>query len=158
MRSLRGCQRRGTEGPEPEQFSNFEYFMTHNYGLVRENEQGWYWISASICMCADVCLSAFSIRCPTSCVSDYYTAIISGPSLLLCSSVLFLPSFFFLVKGSAPNKAHTHAGRMWGSADWFQLTPQLHTASPSLSLLSSFTLFPNTFSPKHLRSVFLLSK
>lgn len=75
MRSLQGCQWRGTKRGEPEQFSNFEYFTTHNYGFVGENGQEWCWISA--CMCMGKFKTAFSTL-PASSVSDYHTTIIPG--------------------------------------------------------------------------------
>lgn len=97
-----------------------------------------------LCVCVRVFKTAFH-GLPTSCVPDYYTAIISGLPLSLSPSSIH-PSCSF-VKGSAPNKAHSHAERMWGSSEWFQLAPQLHTASPSMSLPSFFILSPNTFPP-----------
>lgn len=55
MRSLWGCQWRGTKRSEPEQFSNSEYFTTHNYGLVEgkmdRSGTGFVHISVRVCAC-----------------------------------------------------------------------------------------------------------
>lgn len=75
MRSLQGCQWRGTKRGEPDQFNNFEYFTTHNYGFVGKNGQEWCWISAYMCMAKFK--TAFSTL-PASSVSDYHTTIIPG--------------------------------------------------------------------------------
>lgn len=51
MRSWWGCQWRGTKRSEPEQFSNSEYFTTHNYGLV-----GKKWTEVILDECMYVCV------------------------------------------------------------------------------------------------------
>lgn len=106
------------------------------------------WTGAVLDTCTYLCVCVFKTAFheqPTSCVPDYYTAIISGLSLALSPASIHLSCSF--VKASVPNKAHSHAERMWGSTEWFQLTPQLHTASPSMSPPSSFILSPNTLRP-----------
>lgn len=106
------------------------------------------WTGTVLDTCTYLCVCVFKTAFheqPTSCVPDYYTAIISGLSLALSPSSIHLSCSF--VKASVPNKAHSHAERMWGSTEWFQLTPQLHTASPSMSPPSSFILSPNTLCP-----------
>ena len=52
MRSLQGCRWRGTKRGELEQFSNFEYFTTHNYGLVGGGK--WTGVELDKCMCVYV--------------------------------------------------------------------------------------------------------
>ena len=60
MRSLRGCQWRGTKRREPEQFSNSEYFTTHNYGLVlggvNRSGTGRVYVCLNVCVCVCVCV------------------------------------------------------------------------------------------------------
>lgn len=142
----------GRKRREPKQFSNSEYYTTHNYGLVGEQMDGsgtgWVHVRMCVYVCAYVCLRLVSASCPTSCVSDYYTAIISGLSLSLSLNPSSIHRSCSLVRGSALNKAHSHAERMWGSTEWFQLTPQLHTTSPSLSLPPFFILSLDAFLPQ----------
>lgn len=99
-------------------------------------------------LCVCVCLRLLSMS------SRHHVCLIITPQSFLASLSLSLslsPSSIHLscsfVKASVPNKAHSHAERMWGSTEWFQLTPQLHTASPSMSPPSSFILSPNTLRP-----------
>lgn len=98
--------------------------------------------------CVYVCVC---VRNPASCVSDYYTAIISGLSLSL--SLCLNPSSIHLsrslVKDSAPNKAHSHAERMRGSTEWFQ-THTTITYGFSLTVSSTllYILSPTLFLPK----------
>ncbi len=56
-----------------------------------KNGQEWHWLSYAcmrVCvwMCVCECVYVWD-DCPTSCVSDYYTTIISGPSLSLSLSL-----------------------------------------------------------------------
>lgn len=79
--------------------------------------QEWYWMSARVCVCVSVRLLS---TLPTSCVSDYHTAIISGLSLFLLFP-LHHPS---LVRSSAQNRARSHAEGTRGSTERLRLTPQ----------------------------------
>lgn len=105
------------------------------------------------CMHVCVCLRLLSAHCPTSCVSDYYTTTISGLSLSLNPSIHLSRC---LVKGSVPNKAHSHAVRMWGST----VVPTHTTITYSLSLtVSSTLLYPlsQRFSALNILALFFYS-
>lgn len=129
MRSLWGCQWKGTERREPGQFSNFEYFTTHNYSLVwggkkkKMDRSGAGWVHACVTGQHHVCL----IITPQSSLASLFLPL---------SSVRLSRS---LVKASVANKAHSHAERMWGSTNshhnyiWFLpycLSHRLHSPLP----------------------------
>lgn len=132
MRSLQGCQWRGTKREEPRQFSNFEYFTTHNYGFCggKMDKSGAGWVH--------VCVLVSSRRLSTQC-QHQVCLIITPQSFLASLSFLGRSSTHLLcssAEGSEPNKAHSHAERMWGPAERFPPQPQSHTHSFSITILS----------------------
>lgn len=138
MRSLWGCQWKGMKRTKSEQFSNFEYFTTHNYSLVW-GENGQEWLSVRVC----------------SRLLPNIMRLIITPQSFLAFLSLFPPSFIHLshslIKGSAANKAHSHAERMCGSTNshhnytWFLPSSPLSSAFPSLKHPRCvFLLFPQT--------------
>lgn len=134
MRSLWGCQWRGTTSSEPEQFSNFEYFTTHNYSLVWEKTDRSGGVVLDGCTC--VCVWDYS---------PHHVCLIITPQSFLAS--LSLPPSLhpscWLVKGLVPNKAHSHAERMWSSTNlhhnyiWFPPKCLFRRALSSLPVLLS---------------------
>lgn len=142
---------RDEEEKEPEQFSNSEYFTTHNYGLVGGKK--WTGVVLDECMCVRVRL--LSVHCPTSCVSDYYTAIISGLSLspsIPPPSISLVPSLRVQYRTKHTVMQRECEAQQSGSNshhNYIRLLPHCLFHPPLSSL-------PLLFSLKHPCSVFLL--
>lgn len=136
------------EGRRGESQSNLAILNILRHIIMVWLRKKWTGAVLDTCTYLCVCLRLLSMSCRHHvCLiitPQSFLASLSRPLSLSPSSIHLSCSF---VKASVPNKAHSHAERMWGSTEWFQLTPQLHTASPSMSPPSSFILSPNTLRP-----------
>lgn len=105
-----------------------------------KNGQKWYWMN--------VCVWG----CFLHTAQNHVCLIITPQSFLAFPSNSVPPSYARpLVKGSVPNKAHSHARRMWGSTEPFQLTTTITSGSLSFTVSSTlcYPLSSTLFSPKH---------
>jgi len=149
MRSLWGCQWRGTKRREPGQFSNCEYFTTHNYGLVGEkmDRSGTGSVHACMCVFEAVLRTLPNIMCVWLLHRNHFWPL-SPPQSLLHPSLSF-PSLRVQNRTKRTVMQRECGAQRSGSNshhNYIQLLPHCLFHPPLSSL----------FSLKHPRSVFLL--